>query len=113
MIRQHTKFITKLNQVAKWDKTTTTLCMLINLFSPLREGLIARESVANAAARYDLLLQSYLRSKYSSREVSSMYPELIATLDTVKSYGEQSSKQMYGVTPAELEPLMRDMFSMK
>lgn len=113
MVTEHMKFIKRFNAVAKWDKVTMILGMIVNLFSADRPDLQNREGVKRAAQRYALLLQAYLRSKYSFFEARTLYPQIILTLSDVRAYGEVSSQQMVKVTLSDLEPLMREMFSMK
>ena len=64
MVSEHLKFIKSFNAVAKWDKPTMVLAMIVNLFSSDRADLINRDVVARAAERYALLLQCYLKSIY-------------------------------------------------
>ena len=64
MVYEHLKFIKSFNAVAKWDKPTMVLAMIVNLFSSDRADLINRDVVARAAERYALLLQCYLKSIY-------------------------------------------------
>lgn len=113
MVTEHTKFIKRLNAIAKWEKVTMVLGMIVNLFSSDRVDLEERDAVASAAKRYAQLLHSYLHSKYSSYEATALHRQLILTLREVRAYGELSSQQMVKVTLTDLEPLMREMFSMK
>ena len=113
MVSEHLKFIKSFNAVAKWDKPTMVLAMIVNLFSSDRADLINRDVVARAAERYALLLQCYLKSIYRAREARSLYPQLLLTLSKVRSYGAISAQHMVRVTLSDLEPLMREMFSIK
>lgn len=113
MVSEHMKFIKRFNAVAKWDKVTMILGMIVNLFSADRLDLDNRDAVVRAAQRYALLLQAYLRSKYTYFEARTLYPQVILTLSDVRAYGEVSSQQMVRVSLSDLEPLMREMFSMR
>jgi len=113
MVSEHIKFIKSFNDVAKWDKPTMVLAMIVNLFSSDRTDLIKRDGVARAAERYATLLQTYLKSIYGVKEACSLYPQLLLTLSKVRSYGEISAQHMVRVTLSDLEPLMREMFSIK
>lgn len=113
MITEHMKFIKRINAAAKWDKVIVILGMIVNLFSADRAGLHNRDAVNRAAHRYAQLLQSYLKSKYSFSEVRMIYPEVMLTLSGVRAYGEVTSQRMLGFTLSDLEPLMREMFSMR
>lgn len=113
MVTEHMKFVKSFNAAAKWDKPTMVLAMIVNLFSPDRVDLITRDVVARAAERYARLLQTYLNSIYSFKEAKALYPQLLQTLSQVRSYGEISSQHMVRVTLSDLEPLMREMFSIK
>ena len=113
MVSEHLKFIKSFNAVAKWDKPTMVLAMNVNLFSSERADLINRDVVARAAERYALLLQCYLKSIYRAREARSLYPQLLLTLSKVRSYGAISAQHMVRGTLSDLEPLMREMFSIK
>ena len=113
MVSEHLKFIKSFNAVAKWDKPTMVLAMIVNLFSSDRADLINRDVVARAAERYALLLQCYLKSIYRAREALSLYPQLLLTLSKVRIYGAISSQHMVRFTLSDLEPRMSEMFSSK
>lgn len=108
---EHMKFITSFNTVAKWDKPTMILVMIINLFSPDRPDLKETAIVAQAQEKYFFLLQAYLRSKYSLYEARSIYPRLLIKLTDVRTYGEISAQQVSQAKTNQMEPLLREIFS--
>lgn len=111
---EHMKFITSFNTAAKWDKPTMILAMIINLFSPDRQGLQNKEIVANAEEHYSFLLQAYLRSKYAYYEARSIYPKLLLKLTDVRSYGEMSAQHISQLSaPRDMEPLLKELFDVK
>lgn len=112
LFTEHMKFITSFNTVAKWDKPTMILAMIINLFSPDRSGLQDKPMVTKAEEKYSLLLQAYLRSKYNLYEARSVYPRLLMKLTDVRNYGEMSAQRVASVAVHDMEPLLREIFSM-
>lgn len=112
LLQEHKKFITSFNTVAKWDKPTMILAMIINLFSPDRPGLQNKALVTEAEEKYSLLLQAYLRSKYNLYEARSVYPRLLMKLTDVRNYGEMSAQRVSNVATHDMEPLLREIFSM-
>jgi len=112
LFTEHMRFIESFNAAAKWDKPTMVLAMIINLFSRDRPGLTNKKVVENAEGRYSMLLQAYMRSKYSFHEASTLYPKLLLKLTDVRSYGEMSAQHVAQVAPQDMEPLLKDIFSM-
>lgn len=113
LFREHNKLTTTFNALARWDKPLLVLAMIINLFNPERPGVVNKEQVRLAAERYSILLQAYLRSKASFFEARTIYPQIFLKLSEVHHFGEMCAQHIARVTPSELQPLMRELFSMR
>lgn len=112
LFADHRKLVRSINATVKWDKSTLVLALIINLFSAERAPVIHVAHVKRAEERYSLLLQAYLRSKHSHYEARGIFHQLFQKLSDVKSYCETCAKHIARVTASELEPLMREIFSM-
>lgn len=113
LYEEHIRHLTSFNTIAKWDKVSLVLTLIINLFNAARPGVMYKEQVKSAEDRYSLLLQSYLRSKYSLLEAQALFPQLLLKLSEIRHYGELCAQHIATVSPSELEPLMREIFNMR
>lgn len=113
LYEEHIRHLTSFNTIAQWDKTSLVLALIINLFNAARPGVTQKGQVKSAEERYSLLLQSYLRSKYSLYEARAVFPQLLLKLSEIRHYGELCAQHIATVTPSELEPLMREIFNMR
>lgn len=112
LYQNHMKFINQFNTAAEWHKPTMILTMIINLFSSDREKLQNPAMVSVAEEHYTMLLESYLKSRYSTRQATAIQSKLFDTLTNVRDYGLQSRKaiERMGVPQSgDLEPLLREM----
>lgn len=107
----HMKFITTFNNVAKWDKPTMIITMVINLFASDRVGLHNKEHVSQTEEHYSFLLQALLRSMYTLHEARTIYPKLLMMMTEVRSYGELAKKTInhLDVNFSQLDPLLREL----
>lgn len=112
LFAEHSKLVKNINTAVKWDKQALVLALIINLFSTERAPVTHIERVKRAEERYSLLLQAYLRSKHTHYDARTMYHQLFQRLSDVKSYSEACAQHIARVTPGELEPLMKEIFSM-
>ncbi|XP_067938277.1 vitamin D3 receptor B-like isoform X2 [Watersipora subatra] len=111
IVAEHLKFIRKFNAVAKWDKVIMILGAIVQLFSDDIPDLQNRDSITKAARRYDRLMQSYLRSKYTASEVKDLYQQIKRMLQDVRAYSQVFSQGIGNIS--DVEPLLREMFSIK
>lgn len=110
---EHIRHLTSFNTIAKWDKVSLVLALIINLFNTAKPGVMHHEQIKSAEDKYSLLLQSYLQSKYSLFEAQAVFPQLLLKLNEIRNYGDLCSHQIALVSTSELEPLMREIFNIK
>lgn len=113
LYNEHMKIISSFNEIAKWEKAILVLVMIINLFNPDRPGVSDKEQVQRAGERYSLLLQAFLRSKYTFYEARQVFPLLLIKINAVRQYSELCAQHIARVSPEELEPLMKEVFNMR
>ena len=111
LFEAHMQFVLSLNTVAKWDKPTMILTMVISLFASDRPGLHNKEHISRAEEHYSFLLQAFLRSKYTLHEARSIYPKLLMKITDVRTYAEQAKNTInnQNVNSSQLDPLLREL----
>lgn len=104
------QFVLSLNTIAKWDKPTVILTLVISLFAEDRPGLHNKEHIARASEHYSFLLDAFLRSKYTLREARVIYAKLLVKVADVRTYAELAKKKLNkDIDLSQIDPLLQEL----
>lgn len=113
LFNEHMMFVKDLNVELKADRTTLNILLVINLFSPDRQGLTDKTEVSHQQERYSTLLRNYLTEHYGERAARYMFPRLLLKLTDIRNLNEEHSQILLKVKPEGIQPLMQEVLNLK
>ncbi|CAD5116718.1 DgyrCDS5576 [Dimorphilus gyrociliatus] len=113
LFNEHMMFVKDLSVDLKADRTTLSILLVINLFSPDRPGLKDKIEVSLQQERYSTLLRNYLTEHYGQANARFMFPKLLLKLTDIRNLNEEHSQILLRVKPDGIQPLMQEVLNLK
>lgn len=109
----HIRYCQSVKSIIGNDLTIVVILLVLVLFSPEGQHVVARELVSNIQDRYLILLKHYLEAKYTYVRTAEMFPQLISKIKELNSLAEVHGRILLDVNPQEIEPIMLEILDLK
>lgn len=112
LYEEHQRFVKSFQPEWRSDENIMILLCAITLFTPERPNVIHKEVVKLEQDSYYYLLKRYLESILNGCEARSTYLLLIRKIAELRILNSTHLRVFLEVNPREVEPLLREVFSM-
>ncbi|XP_017471060.1 PREDICTED: nuclear hormone receptor HR96 isoform X1 [Rhagoletis zephyria] len=107
------KFFSTFDEKWRIDENIILIMCAIVLFTPTRARIIHSDVIRLEQNSYYYLLRRYLESVYPGCEAKSAFIKLIQKISDVERLNQLIINVYLNVNPAEVEPLLREIFDLK
>ena len=95
------------------DNVIIAIMLVIGLFSPEGQHVLARQLISEFQDQYLTLLKHYLEANYSYSRTAEMFPKLLCKIKEIKDFADKYGKVVMDVNPSEIEPLMLEILDLR
>ncbi|XP_076471807.1 nuclear receptor subfamily 1 group I member 3-like isoform X2 [Babylonia areolata] len=109
----HVNFCRSIKSIILNNYTMWALAQILALFNPCGNAILDREYMSSLQDKYIILLKHYLESEFAYTFAQDYMVALQDMLGDLKTLGEAYTTVIYNVNPAEIEPLLLEVFNLK
>ncbi|XP_058119034.1 nuclear hormone receptor HR96 [Anopheles coustani] len=111
--QEHERFIRTFDKKWRSDENIILIMCAITLFTPDRPKTIHSDVIKLEQNSYYYLLRRYLESIYPGCEARSVFLKLMQKISELHRLNDEIISVYLNVNPAEVEPLLREIFDLK
>lgn len=111
--QEHEQFIRTFDKKWRSDENIILIMCAITLFSPDRPKTVHSDVIKLEQNSYYYLLRRYLESIYPGCEARSIFLKLIQKISELHRLNDEIISVYLDVNPAQVEPLLREIFDLK
>ncbi|XP_055596149.1 nuclear hormone receptor HR96-like [Uranotaenia lowii] len=111
--QEHERFIRTFDQKWRSDENIILIMCAITLFSPDRPKTVHSDVIKLEQNSYYYLLRRYLESIYVGCEARSVFLKLMQKISELHRLNDEIISVYLDVNPAQVEPLLREIFDLK
>lgn len=111
--QEHERFIRTFDKKWRSDENIILIMCAITLFSPDRPKTVHSDVIKLEQNSYYYLLRRYLESIYPGCEARSIFLKLMQKISELHRLNDEIISVYLDVNPAQVEPLLREIFDLK
>lgn len=111
--QEHERFIRTFDKKWRSDENIILIMCAITLFSPDRPKTVHSDVIKLEQNSYYYLLRRYLESIYPGCEARSIFLKLMQKISELHRLNDEIISVYLDVNPAQIEPLLREIFDLK